>query len=293
MNYDNNSNINYLLHAELTELWLCNNMIKFLPSEIGNLKCLTVLSVKGNILESVPEEICLLERLRRLYLNNNKIKKLPSLLSSLTKLIDLDIKNNKFEYFPEVICSLRDLIHLNISENNFISLPKKLSKLRFLLSLNMTDTLISGDCSVLASLHWVDVIGYDEIPTSISISIPIPMHIVSSTSTLLSQSQSPSESQLSPLYPITSPNDDSVTIRQHPNISSNTTSCPHGYDEKMSIFPKGLLTDIDEDLDDFLRNKANCRILGKLRRRKGKRSSSNSPSKQNIANRFTLNPYIG
>ena len=260
-------------HSELTELWLCNNMIKILPPEIGNLKNLIVLSIKGNLLESIPDEICLLEKLKRLYLNDNKIRKFPNLMESMKKLVDLDIKNNKFDSFPDVICTLRSLVHLNMSENNFDNIPIKFSRLRSLINLSLTNTVISGDCSVLSSLFWVNIIGYDAIPLQGSLSALSPSKIIL-------------KSELSSEDPDLSITDLPVTITSNSIVLTTTASPVQGID--IITCPKGPLKDDDEDMDAFLRNRASCRIAAKLRRRKGKRSSMSSPLKPTVVARLPL-----
>ena len=260
-------------HTDMTELWLCNNRIEILPPEIGSLKNLTILSIKGNLLDSIPDEICLLEKLKILYVNDNKIRKLPNLMESLKKLVDLDIKNNKFDSFPDVVCTLRSLVHLNISENNFDNIPMKFSRLRSLINLNLTSTTISGDCSVLFSMFWVDIIGYNAILLQRS------SHTIRLSKIIL-------KSQLSSENPSMPDIDKSVKIISNSGTLTSITSPVQG--NNVITRHLGRLEDCDEDMGAFLRNRASCRIAAKLRRRKGKRSSMSSPSKPSVVARLPL-----
>ena len=238
-------------HTDMTELWLCNNRIEILPPEIGSLKNLTILSIKGNLLDSIPDEICLLEKLKILYVNDNKIRKLPNLMESLKKLVDLDIKNNKFDSFPDVVCTLRSLVHLNISENNFDNIPMKFSRLRSLINLNLTSTIISGDCSVLFSMFWVDIIGYNAI-------------LLQRSSHTIRYSKSILKAQLSSENPSMPDIDKSVKIISNSGTLTSITSPVQG--NNVITRHLGRLEDCDEDMGAFLRNRASCRIAAKLRR---------------------------
>lgn len=228
-------------------------MIKRIPPEIGDLKNLTVLSVKGNLLEGLPNEICLLVKLQRLYLSNNKIKMLPDLFRLLKKLTDLDLRKNEFDEFPEVICALTGMKHLSLADNYFDSIPKDLRKLRSLITMNMIDTIINNDNTVLSCMFWCNILGYDNISR---IHRPISL--------------------TPPVYPVEESN---PVETPYFLLSLTNSSKIHDDKNNENLFQKSLLNDDDDNLEDFLRNRASSRITAKLRRRKGKRSSMTSPVK--------------
>ena len=62
------------LVTTLSELWLDNHNLGWLPSALGQLLRLEVLSVGGNNLEALPDELCLLVRLRRFYARKVRVR---------------------------------------------------------------------------------------------------------------------------------------------------------------------------------------------------------------------------
>jgi hypothetical protein len=71
---------------ELKALWLSNNGIRKLPSEIGLLTSLETLSLGQNLLSALPENVSSLKHLKRLELPSNLLKAVPIFLSSLHEL---------------------------------------------------------------------------------------------------------------------------------------------------------------------------------------------------------------
>jgi leucine-rich repeat protein SHOC2 len=66
-----------LTHIDFQVLILSNNVLKKLPSNIGQLRKLRVLELDENKLETVPNEIGRLKDLQKLILQSNSLTQLP------------------------------------------------------------------------------------------------------------------------------------------------------------------------------------------------------------------------
>ena len=62
----------------LTNLYLCGNIIEQLPEEIGELKALRVLDLQKNNLQFLPNSIGKLKNLNVVNLSDNKLSALPT-----------------------------------------------------------------------------------------------------------------------------------------------------------------------------------------------------------------------
>ncbi|QRV89024.1 leucine-rich repeat-containing protein 7 [Ceratobasidium sp. AG-Ba] len=86
------------------QIYLANNSLTVLPSELFALKGLVLLSLRGNDLRELPPAIGALSSLRSLNIANNKLTHLPSELSSLT-LQTLLVDPNPFLPPPKQPCA--------------------------------------------------------------------------------------------------------------------------------------------------------------------------------------------
>ncbi|KAJ2948953.1 hypothetical protein O0L34_g5891 [Tuta absoluta] len=91
--------IGKLVHLE--SLYLSGNDITQLPTEIARLQCLKCLDMSGNRLKRVPEEIGDLQRLKFLILDENELTELPLRLSELRALRYLSVCDNKLKWLPQ------------------------------------------------------------------------------------------------------------------------------------------------------------------------------------------------
>jgi len=127
--------------GNLKDLSLKKNKLKLIPKEVGLLVNLKILSISENQLEILPEEIGSLINLEELYLYDNKLEKLPIEIEKLTKLKRVYLSNNQLIKLPEGIGNLLDLEILDISSNKLTKLPEKICKLTRLKSLYLSDNL--------------------------------------------------------------------------------------------------------------------------------------------------------
>ncbi|KAI1285767.1 CCR4-NOT transcription complex subunit 6 [Halotydeus destructor] len=78
----------------LTSLYLNDNNLTRIPSDISKLENLIHLDLSSNGLRSVPSEIGDLINLRELLLNNNRLRMLPCELGKLFRLLSLGLNKN-------------------------------------------------------------------------------------------------------------------------------------------------------------------------------------------------------
>lgn len=143
----------------LREMWLCNNMLSTIGSDIGELKQLRVFAASGCGLEKLPPEICLLQQLEELIVPHNLLHMLPDLFWKLKTLKKLDIGHNKLHILPESICQCAALQSLNISHNKIAELPDSFGELRSLTMLSASSTQIKDYPKVLNRLRTLFTVG--------------------------------------------------------------------------------------------------------------------------------------
>ncbi|GMP79121.1 hypothetical protein CsSME_00034790 [Camellia sinensis var. sinensis] len=103
-----------------------------IPSGIGNLLSLTVLSMAVNNLSGpIPSSIGRLQKLHALYLDQNKFTELPSSLGNLTSLITLNLgQNNIHGSIPPSLGNCHSLLELDLYKNNLNgSIPREIMNL--------------------------------------------------------------------------------------------------------------------------------------------------------------------
>ena len=121
------------LSKEVTELDISNCRLKEVPSEIGSLINLEVLSLGENHLRKLPSEIINLKALKKLCLDENYIKEFPAEICKLVTLEQLLMYNNKLRALPSEIGSLISLVVLSLGRNNFLKeLPSEIVNLKAL-----------------------------------------------------------------------------------------------------------------------------------------------------------------
>ncbi|XP_078178892.1 putative disease resistance protein At3g14460 [Carex rostrata] len=123
---------NELPYLRVLDLWCCK--IEELPENIGNLKLLFHLNLKGTEITSLPESICRLYNLQLLYLDGCPIESFPKLF---TNLINLRIITEEMEIssmIPRIgkLISLKKLPEFNVlrEDGHGINELKNMTRLR-------------------------------------------------------------------------------------------------------------------------------------------------------------------
>ncbi|HZY82241.1 MAG TPA: leucine-rich repeat domain-containing protein [Cyclobacteriaceae bacterium] len=143
----------------LENIYLSNNVGITLPSRLGELKSLRVLSLFESGLEAVPGSIGGLSSLEELTISKSKVKTLPSSIGQLSKLKRLSVIESALETVPAEIGQLTDLEFLALNGNAILSLPSSIGNLKKVSSLVADKNKITeipstiGDMSFLRTLE--------------------------------------------------------------------------------------------------------------------------------------------
>jgi len=121
----------------LKQLWLTNNRISEVSSELRLIKSLQVLCLSGNRLRKIPVFFGGLKRLRKLYLKHNEISDVPEQLQNLSHLEELLLDHNKLDAISLSLTHLRSLRRLGLSHNKIRHVPSEIRRLQNLVDLDL------------------------------------------------------------------------------------------------------------------------------------------------------------
>ena len=107
-----------------------------LPDEIGRLRFLQKLVVKGN-LRRLPSAIGSLKSLRTLQLSGCGVRELPPEIGSLSQMVELFLGRNELETLPPEIGQLQCLQFLGLNANRLTRLPPEVGQLGNLVELHL------------------------------------------------------------------------------------------------------------------------------------------------------------
>nr|CAD7461148.1 unnamed protein product [Timema tahoe] len=110
--------------CNLTNLYLCGNMLCELPDEIGDLEHLTWLDITNNHLKVLPTSLTKLAKLSGFIAPGNSFNCFPNEVCHLSSLEYLDLSNNSIRYLPDTICLCQHLEELCLDDNLILSLPR-------------------------------------------------------------------------------------------------------------------------------------------------------------------------
>ena len=94
----NRHHCNYALPHQLlsiTELYLNDTFLEFLPANFGRLSRLRILELRENSLGTLPKSLSRLSDLRRLDMGNNDLAEVPEVVGSLPELRELWLDGNR------------------------------------------------------------------------------------------------------------------------------------------------------------------------------------------------------
>ena len=131
----------------LTKLVLNNNMISYLPKEIGMLYVLKELNLQDNRICYIPSTFGNLTNLKLLSLSGNRLGRLGSYIEKLKNLKSFGCARNKLEEIPSEIASLTKLESIDVSANPIRYLPEEITRLHHL------QLLFADNCAFSRNVH--------------------------------------------------------------------------------------------------------------------------------------------
>jgi len=148
----------------LKHLVLTGNKISALPSSIGELVALRSLDVSHNQLVDVPPTLQALRNLRRLLLSHNQLPSVPGGIVKLTALQHLDLSFNKITVLPTDFGKIKHLEDLWLQNNNITFLPKSVSDLSDLRSLKVQNNNLRELPPDMTELKRLEVLNVRDNP---------------------------------------------------------------------------------------------------------------------------------
>ena len=103
------------MHASITELHVCNNLLLKLPNGLFHLTSLIRLKLAENKLKVIPDDVSKLTMLRHLDLDFNRVQVIPEALASMSRLQDLFLEDNPIKLItPSSFSNCRSMRHLKV-----------------------------------------------------------------------------------------------------------------------------------------------------------------------------------
>jgi Leucine-rich repeat (LRR) protein len=135
---------------------LQGGIISFIPSSIGNLGALEILTLENDSIPVLPAELGTLTNLTTLSIKTCKIGSLPSTIGNCVALTHIYAQGNVLTTLPSTIGSLASLSLLDLTSNMIASLPDQITSLSCDLFID-GNKLCSPDVTVSASIQtWLD-----------------------------------------------------------------------------------------------------------------------------------------
>lgn len=153
MDYGNS--VNTVLH------WNYRRLTEFPLEHLqGEEDEITDIYLKENLISRIPSDIGKLNNLESLYLSGNDITELPREISKLTRLKCLDVSGNRLRYIPDEIGEVRNLKFLILDENEIRELPLRIAELRMLRYLSVCGNHnVYSVCFILHMLYvYIDCV---------------------------------------------------------------------------------------------------------------------------------------
>lgn len=142
--------------TKLTYLNLNGNNIINLPTNLGDLNQLEELRLDNNFfnrfnkkIKTIPTSIGNIKPLRVLTLRDNVVEELPASIGNLTNLVYLDLRDNLLATLPVEICALKKLQYLDLKANEIATLPVCMKELTAIEDLNLSFNLSLKVANVL------------------------------------------------------------------------------------------------------------------------------------------------
>ncbi|XP_026327620.1 uncharacterized protein LOC113235912 [Hyposmocoma kahamanoa] len=111
--------------SDVTDIYLKENLISRIPSDIGKLVHLESLYLSGNDITQLPREISKLQCLKCLDLSGNRLRCIPDEIGEVKSLKFLILDENELTEIPLRIAELRFLRYLSVCDNRLEWLPQR------------------------------------------------------------------------------------------------------------------------------------------------------------------------
>jgi len=141
-----------------------NNLVGSIPSELGEIRGLEHLILRGNILEGImPIEIFKLELLKTLDLSQNRINgTIPEEIKFLKNLEELNLSSNRMtSTIPIEISLVKDLRKVNLGKNSLAGkVPQEICELDKLKFISVERNLMVGELGMLSDLFELEYLDF-------------------------------------------------------------------------------------------------------------------------------------
>lgn len=145
----------------LTELSVCENRLANLPESLLKLSKLRILKVSSNLLRMLHTEIGQNSELREIHAEENKLKRLPATLGLLKNLHTLIVNDNRLEQLLATIGECRNLQVVDLSRNKISRIPDSFGHLGQLVRLDFSENRITCLCDEFSSCASLETLFLD------------------------------------------------------------------------------------------------------------------------------------
>uniref|UniRef100_A0A3Q0RLQ0 Leucine rich repeat containing 7 n=1 Tax=Amphilophus citrinellus TaxID=61819 RepID=A0A3Q0RLQ0_AMPCI len=151
----------------LTQLFLNDAFLEYLPANFGRLSKLRILELRENHLKTMPklwsflftcqpEVLEQIHNMKELWLDNNSLQTIPGSVGKLRQLRYLDLAKNRIETLDADISGCEALEDLLLSSNMLQHLPDSIGMLKKLTTLKVDDNQLTSLPNTIGSLSLLE-----------------------------------------------------------------------------------------------------------------------------------------
>ncbi|MDA7803863.1 leucine-rich repeat protein [Crocinitomix sp.] len=119
-----------------------NRSLSYLPTELGNLKLLNVLSFGKCKIEELPKSIEKCVLLKSLYANNNQLKQIDLSFKNMQQLESVSFQHNQITQIDSSLFKLPLITKLDVSQNQLTTLPYSIGSMKSLVHFDIFENKI-------------------------------------------------------------------------------------------------------------------------------------------------------